>query len=1120
MTNINGIPKMVVGSKDYELIQKMMGEKEGSKINDEETLFKTMQYYEMTNCSDNWSSDAQNLSIEELIKLWQEFDQEDTSFAADFDTFDAYLANYTKDEPDVPGTNPDPIRPYEPNPGLTDDQKERLKDFDEMRANDVHAKLDQEGDYELLLEYIRQREGSTLLPESHYDIGGSLNNEGKAKEAEMIAKLQELDTEDNTLGTVMEEFLNFFGIKEVSGSATNQLGDAKEVINDITSGSKKEVNIGGNKYMITNNGADGNELTYEVKTNEKGEKYIAMVGNDWRIQDISGELQADYIQMTGSRNELDMAMGDDIVHLFGDDNRALMGNGNDKVYIQGNNNFTDLWRGDDEMFNIDSNNTTGLGFTGDDNFYVKGDNVTVNGESNTEVGDGLYEDGIITDYDIENTLTKPEWFPEDEPVPSDKNETSEDGIIEFNGIKYEVYKKFGTEATNSIVYYKAEDGRTVFEADGWNITVIGSMNDTGDKNYANVVIQGNRNSYFGSNDQDIIEIRGDKNNVHGDTSDTMGSDDKIYINSGTGNYIYGEAGIDEVNTDVEGNFFNKAIIDIESVNNTPVENKPQEPTSSWVAVTEPTEQQTAQIDFVKDAFGLSADSEIKGLKQNGSFLGMTIDGVAYVAQTNEDGTTKAITQKSSTETLSKIEFTYNNGEVDKTTTTDYKANSKTVENADGSKVVTVYDDVAAKNPKIISQTTYDKDGNVISDSDSDVGNNTITEIDEEGNKTDTIYDDITSDNRKPISQVKTDSAGNVIYNKEYNYDENFTITTNADGTSLISRFTNLEKGEYTIQSTEYYDEDGNLTNTETYKNGEVDMNFVEGNIMSVDDFFKAADTDKDGEIKQEEIIKLYNETKDPVLKALLSNFTDGTDVTFAFKVAATTTGSKDFNQGNQGITINTRDINMIAENGQITSSKLTQLQTNAAYAELVGYELNNAWDVYLNDDDGTMTTLHPAYALTDNDGVNYHQYTMGLLNAAGGNSINRADLAKFGITTTEDFKNKELFNKLREASDLVEEIDKLDNNVVTNDFGATLNLTGSITAQNVLDMYNSCVSGENKDKDFAEKMKKLCLESGLIVVENDVARLADGTNEQTKVKARDLYKVALAAVEYPNKLDF
>ena len=80
MTNINGIQKMVVGSKEYELIQKMMGDRNGSKVEDETTLFNTMQYYEMTNCSDNWSTDAQELSIEELIELWKDFDKEELDY--------------------------------------------------------------------------------------------------------------------------------------------------------------------------------------------------------------------------------------------------------------------------------------------------------------------------------------------------------------------------------------------------------------------------------------------------------------------------------------------------------------------------------------------------------------------------------------------------------------------------------------------------------------------------------------------------------------------------------------------------------------------------------------------------------------------------------------------------------------------------------------------------------------------------------------------------------------------------------------------------------------------------------------------------------------------------------
>lgn len=805
MTNINGIQKMIVGSKDYELIQQMMGNKEGSKVNDEETLFKTMQYYEMTNCSDAWSADAQSLSVEELIGLWQDFDKEETSFAQDFDEFDAFLTTYKKEDPTPPPPPPpgeDPVRPYVPNPNLTDEQKNRMNEFDTMRANDIHSKLCQDGDYELLLEYVRQREGSTLLGQSYYDSTGALTEAGKAKEAEMVKKLAELDTSENTLGTVMEEFLNFYGIKEPGPLAANGLVEASAVINDMLAGATKEIAIGGNKYAITNNGKNGNELSYEVKTNEKGEKYIAMTGNDWRIQDISGINQTDYIQVVGSRNEVDMAMGDDIAHLIGEENRALMGTGNDKVYIEGDGNFTDLWRGDDKLFNINGNNTMGLGFTGNDNFYVAGENVIVNGESNTGIGDGLYEDGIVAGFGIENQpLTPPDWFKDATTEVPEIFEITEDGVFEFNGIKYEVYKKFGTPASDKITYYKDENDRTIFESDGWNITVIEAMNTTGDRNYANVVITGNGNSYFGSNGEDIVEVRGDKNNIHGDASDIMGGDDKIFITSGTSNIVYGEAGNDEVNTSTSGNIFNNAIKDVEILNKSSLEEVVEE-YSYWDKVETPTTSHVSKMNLIAETFGLPEDTAFTDLKERDKTLSMNLGKDNYVADVyNDTGKVKSITQKKDGNVSEVAEFVYSGESMTATIRTNYSNNTTSLENVQGYKITTTYDDVS-------------------------------------------------SDNKKPQETVKTDDNGNVMFKRSYDYNDNRVWTTYADGSYSIAKYTNLNSDGSMLEKVDYYKPDGTLDKTEEFEPTSSD------NV--IDDTVDAA--------TKQELIDLYNSTNDPKLK--------------------------------------------------------------------------------------------------------------------------------------------------------------------------------------------------------------------------------------------------------------
>lgn len=1091
INGINNIQKMIVGSDEWKAIHSQLGDTSNSQINDDETLFNTMQYYELSNRSDSWSTEAQNLDVKELIEIWKELDAEDTTFAEDFDKFDAFMTTYKKDEP----VEEDIIRPYIPQP-LTPEQEQRMHEFDEMRANDVHAKLDKEGDYELLLEYARQREGTSFLYPSDYNADGTVNDKGKAKEADMIAKLAELDKADNDLGDVLEDFLKAYNVEEPTGAAENgELPDGLKDVLTSKAGDAQELLIGDNKYLVTNKGADGNTLAYEVKTNKQGEKYIEMNGSDWRIQDISGKLQDDKIQINGENVELDLGLGDDIAYLVGNDNRALMGDGDDKVYIEGDNAFTDLWRGDDQLFNINSDNTLGVGFTGDDELYIKGDNVVVSGENNTAVGDGIYKDGAITDHEIENTLEKPDWFPgPDEP---NGGETEEDTDIEFDGIKYRVYKKTGSSAepTQKLVYYKAEDGRTVFESNGWNITVVSEDNTTGDGKYTDVVIKGDRNSFFGSNSEDAIEIQGTDNNIHGDTSHTNGGDDDITITTGTGNYIYGETGSDEVTTKVEGNFFNEAILDVEKANGEIQDLTPPEKPSAWQPVTEPNDSQKAQMEATIKAFDLPAETTFKKVQQNGSTMGMSYNSQAYLSKTNADGTLASITKKDDGKTLAKIEYTYdNNGNVASTKMIDYVKNTITTTDAEGNKTVKEYDDVTVKNPIENSTTTTKPDGTVAENVKVDKENNTITTTNEDGSVQVDKYDDVTSNTKKPISSELKDVDGNVVSTTTYDFDKDVAETVNADGTKSIAQYDDLSVPT-TLQTIETFDKDGNSVKLDTYKNGKLDMSMPKGEIMKAEEFFNEINLNGDTVLTADEIKKLYNNTDKPLVKGILSNFTDGFEMTFAYELAATGSGRKAYAK-DKTLTLNDIKKMISDEKGNITSAKLDKLQTDAAYASLVGYELNNTWYYGKKNNDGTMSAENPAYALTNENGKKYDDMTMVLLNAAGGSSVNRQDLAEFGITTKEDYENKELFNDLREGADIMAAV-----GFKTNGWKFA-----SLTAQQVLDAYNKATD---------DKVKQACLKTGLITVGTDgLARVAQGKSSTSKFEGdvRELYKSVLVDI--------
>ncbi len=644
--NMRNIQRISAGSVEYKNLMDQMGNNVASKIGDQtgddELLFNTMQYYKTMEYSDEWSADAQDLSVEDLIKLWKEQDEADKTFAKDFIEFDEFMQSYKKTEPE------NFVRPYVPDDDLTDDQKNRMKDFDLMRAHDVSLSGDtanypdlaglsaENGDYALLFEYLRQREGTSFLYPSDYNKDGTVNEKGQAKEAEMIAKLQELCTADQSqkIGTALNNFLEAYNVSEPvatdygtvdSKKLTDLVGE--KATKNIKKGEPQKITIGENEYFVTNIGDNNSTpFAYEVKS-EDGHVYIQMKGDNLRIQDISGKLQGDVIELQGAGNEVDLGMGDDILSIIGDNNRALMGDGDDKVYVQGENNFSDLWRGDDQLFNIRSDKTIGIGFTGDDEFYTKGDNVVVNGESPHkgqlaagELGDGLYQDGVTESHDIERTLNKPSWFPDvdpEEPTPPGGEVTDSPSEIEFNGVKYYVYQKqdgiYG--ASDKLKYYKDDQNRTVFESNGWNIKVVGALNKNNDKDYANVVVKGNSNTYMGSLDNDTVEIQGNANFISGDNYDQSVGNDKITITSGTGNYIYGDAGADELTTSIEGNFFNDFIFDIEKVNG---ETQTQPP------ATPATPTDSDKTDAGEDAGGTGAG-----------------DGVGETGKDNDNGTGNA-----------------------------------------------------------------------------------------------------------------------------------------------------------------------------------------------------------------------------------------------------------------------------------------------------------------------------------------------------------------------------------------------------------------------------------------------------------------------------------------------
>ena len=688
--------------------------------------------------------------------------------------------------------------------------------------------------------------------------------------------------------------------------------------------------------------------------------------------------------------------------------------------------------------------------------------------------------------------------PVDPPVVPEKVVIDEDGPvdIEIDGIKYRVYKKFGSSAqpTSSLTYYKAEDGRTIFEANGWNITVVSEDNTTGDGKYTDVVVKGNRNTFFGSNSEDSIEIQGDNNDVHGDINHKKGGDDNVTITSGKGNYVYGESGSDEVTTKTDGNFFNAAILDVEVANGEIQDLTPPEKPSNWKDVTAPNASQNAQMAEVKKAFGLPDNATFKKVQQNGSTMGLSYNSQAYLSTTDANGKIKTLTKKDDGVTLAKVEYTYDSaGKVASTKMIDYQNNTITITDAKGNKTTTKYDNVKLVNPTAISSTIVNADGTK-TETTIDKENNTKTTKNADGTTTVETF----GENNKVQKSETKDKDGKVTETKTYDYENDTVTTVKADGSKVILTYDDVTV-KSSIQSEHAYDKDGNLTSTTAYKNQKVDMTFPEGDIMTVKDFFKQVDINKDNKLTEDEIKTLYNKTTDPVIKGILSNFTDGNGVTFAFKLAATGSGLKAYESDS---TMSLDDATaMISNNGTITSAKISELQAKAAYASLVGYEEDNSWYVNKSENKGAMTTANPAYSLTNENGTKYDDLTMVLLNSQDGNSINRKDLEDYGFKTAADFQNKELFKQLRTGADILAAI-----GFETSGWGFK-----DINAEDILKAYN----GTND-----ENVKRACILTGLIEVDNDgIARVANGKTNESKFdgNVRDFYrKVLIEIVGYAN----
>ena len=254
----------------------------------------------------------------------------------------------------------------------------------------------------------------------------------------------------------------------------------------------------------------------------------------------------DTITINGTNNKIYSEAGADTIVMNGVNNTISSGNHNDTVTLNASNVdiITDLGAGSDTI-NINANNTGSImGGDGNDNFViasgVTGVFVDGNAGTNTIIGDG----SSIYRYNVENY---PNLLPAKGAIAI---AGSSENTIEILG---QVYTIKNRQTTSSILKfnYNETTGLMTFEGTYLNITsAAGQVN--------NVIVKGNNMYFYGSDENDTIEITGANSMARGQGGNDIikssgnyaysygGAGDDIITVSGVSPYAYGEAGNDTI----------------------------------------------------------------------------------------------------------------------------------------------------------------------------------------------------------------------------------------------------------------------------------------------------------------------------------------------------------------------------------------------------------------------------------------------------------------------------------------------------------------------------------------------------------------------------------------------
>lgn len=351
--------------------------------------------------------------------------------------------------------------------------------------------------------------------------------------------------------------------------------------NSITfsSGQTQTINIDGVNYTVRNTQTTDNDFSYS-KNLETGE--VTFLCSNFQItgaKDVShnvilrgrgltfygGDLSDKILIFENSDGSRIYANdGDDEIISNGSGSVINCGGGSDTVTVNSDSNTVNGDSGNN-IYNINWTNATINGGDGNETFNLNGkvgytnSGINAHGKGGDDIFnvssicDGIFVDGgegynVIND-DGKNTVKV-------NVVDSNGNDVSNTFRVDFAGnetktilIDGKEYKITNERTTENQIYYSVVDGSIHFRKGDYF-----SIEAQKDAEH-NVVLWGNRCTFYGGDLADTILIRRSNTTVYGGAGD-----DNITVNADNGNQkVYGEDGNDTIT--IKGSFYGKSIAD-------------------------------------------------------------------------------------------------------------------------------------------------------------------------------------------------------------------------------------------------------------------------------------------------------------------------------------------------------------------------------------------------------------------------------------------------------------------------------------------------------------------------------------------------------------------------------